>query len=498
LFKDLNLKPEVLKAIEEIGFDSPTEIQEKAIPIILETSQDFVGQAQTGTGKTASFVVPLLHKIDMSSSVVQALILAPTRELASQVENEIQKIGKYMGIKSTCIYGGTAYDKQIHELEKNKPQIVVGTPGRVIDMLKKGILVLDSAKFCILDEADEMLNMGFFDDVQLILNKFGQEKQLIMFSATMPGQILNIIKKSFTEPVVVKIENKTLSNEDIEQKYFVVRDKHFKEALARLVDIEPEIYAIVFCRTKLETKDVGDDLKRRGHLVEVLNGDMGQTERDHSMKRFKDGKVKILVCTDVAARGIDVNNLTHVFNYGLTRDIESYVHRIGRTGRAGMKGKAYTIVGPNHAHSIKEIEKHINKKIELSKLPSVEDLKSKMVQSEIEGTKYILNAIQEKGDSFRTEASYELFSKEFADVDKEELMKMFFVWKFNKEIRRYNNLSDIEDTADKKGTSVLASSRSTRGPGTGAGPRKGGAKKNGGPKRKNGAKNNSQGRFKRK
>lgn len=487
-FKDLNLKPEVLKVIEEMGFVNPTEIQEKAIPVILETSQDFVGQAQTGTGKTAAFVVPLLHKIDLTSSNVQALILAPTRELAHQVENEIQKLGKYIGVKSTCVYGGTAYEKQIHELRSNSPQIVVGTPGRVIDMIKKKILKLDSAKFCILDEADEMLNMGFFDDVQLILNHFEQEKQLIMFSATMPNQILNIIKKSFNEPVVVTIEKKTLSNEDIDQKYFVVRDKHFKEALARLVDIEPEIYAIIFCRTKLETKDVGDDLKRRGHLVEVLNGDMGQTERDHSMKRFKDGKVKILVCTDVAARGIDVNNLTHVFNYGLTRDIESYVHRIGRTGRAGMKGKAYTIVGPGHAHSIKEIEKHINKKIELSKLPSVEELKSKLVKSEIEGTKYILNAIQEKGDNFRTEASYDLFIKEFSDVDKEELMKMFFVWKFNKDMRRYNNLADIEDTADKKGTSVLATSRSTRGPG----PVKTGARKHSSHKKKNGGRFNKQ------
>lgn len=452
LFKDLNINSEILKVIEEIGYKEPTEIQEKAIPVLLDSDQDFVGQAQTGTGKTAAFVIPLLHKLVPNLPNVQALVLAPTRELAIQVEQEIQKFSKNLKIKSTSIFGGTAYEKQIQELRKNKPAIVVGTPGRVLDLIKKGILKVNEAQYCILDEADEMLNMGFFDDVQAILSETQTRKQLVMFSATMPSGILKIIKKSFSEPRIVKIENPTLSNEDIEQKYFVVRDKHFKEALSRLVDIEDDIYGIVFCRTKLETKDVGDDLKRRGYLVEVLNGDMGQTERDHAMKRFKDGKVKILVCTDVAARGIDVNNLTHVFNYGLTRDLESYVHRIGRTGRAGMKGKAFTIVGPTHAHSIKNIEKHINKKITLSKLPGVAELKAKMVQEEIAGAKFIQTAIEEKGDQFRTEDSFELFKKEFAHVDKDDLLKIFFVWKFNKKMRRYNNLSDIEDTTLSKKT----------------------------------------------
>jgi len=457
-FKSLSIGSDVLQVIEEMGFKNPTEIQVKAIPTLIKSNIDFVGQAQTGTGKTAAFVIPLLEKIDYSSPDVQAIVLAPTRELAYQVENEIKKLGKYTPVKSTCIYGGTGYEKQISVLRKERPHIVVGTPGRVIDLIQKKILKLDQAKVCVLDEADEMLNMGFFEDVQTVLEAFKSKTQLMMFSATMPKQILQLIKRSFSEPLVVKIEKKTLSNEDIEQKYFVVREKHFKEALARLIDNAPKMYGIVFCRTKLETKSVGDDLKARGHLVEVLNGDMGQVERDHAMNNFRKEKVKILVCTDVAARGIDVNNLTHVFNYGLSRDNESYVHRIGRTGRAGMKGKAYTIIGPNQAFAIRNIEKHINKKIEFSKLPSVEDLKRKVVECEIEGARDILSAIVKKGDEFKTELSYDLFEKEFQDMDKKDLMKMFFVWKFNKKMRRYNNLADIEQEPSKGGTGISARS----------------------------------------
>jgi ATP-dependent RNA helicase DeaD len=467
-FDQLNLKPELLKVLTEMNFTIPTDIQQQAIPVLTTSDKNFVGQAQTGTGKTAAFVIPLLEKIDPSKVSVQALILTPTRELAFQVESEIQKLGKYLNLKSTCIYGGTSYDKQILALKKDKPQIVVGTPGRVIDMIKKKILNLDRTRFCVLDEADEMLNMGFAEDVQTILDRFKSERQLMMFSATMPKTILKMIKKSFNDHHFVKVENKSLSNDDIEQKYFIVREKHFKEGLARLIDNAPKMYGIVFCRTKLETKSVGDDLKKRGHLVEVLNGDMGQTERDHAMKSFKDGKVKIMVCTDVAARGIDVQNLTHVFNYGLPRDNESYVHRIGRTGRAGMKGKAYTIVGPNSAFIIRSLEKHINKTIKLSKLPSVEDLKRKVVESEIEGAQYILEAIKNKGADFKTEASFELFESEFKHLNKEELLKLVFVWKFNKVMRRYNNLADIEDVAKKGSNSSRTRDPRSRKPRDGA------------------------------
>jgi len=465
-FKDLKIKPEISRVLAEMGFTEPTEIQASAIPVLLNSNKDFVGQAQTGTGKTAAFVIPLLERIDYSNHNVQALILTPTRELATQVENEVKKFGKYTDVKSTCVYGGTGYENQIKALRSDKPQIVVGTPGRVIDMIKKRILKLDHANFCILDEADEMLNMGFFEDVQIILDSFKEDRQLMMFSATMAPQILKLIQKSFNEPVVCKIKNSSLSNDDIEQKYFVVREKHFKEALSRLIEDAPEMYGIVFCRTKLETKTVADDLKKRGQMCEVLNGDMGQIERDHAMNCFKTKKVNLLVCTDVAARGIDVDHLTHVFNYGLPRDNESYVHRIGRTGRAGIKGKAYTILGPKSAFVIKQIEKHINKKIVQEALPTVEKLKRNLVQKEIENASQILSAIKLKGEDFKTESSFDLIVESFGDLSKDELMKLMFVWKFNKEMRHLNNLADIESdmsTKDEKEARIKKKSTRVRG-----------------------------------
>ncbi|WP_127716826.1 DEAD/DEAH box helicase [Halobacteriovorax sp. HLS] len=444
-FSNLKLIDALMKSINELGFSTPTEIQKKSIPILLKTTKDFVGQAQTGTGKTIAFAIPLLQKLDYTNTNVQALILTPTRELAQQVESEIVKLAKYLDLKSLCVYGGTPYEAQIRDMRKVKPQVVVGTPGRVIDLIKKGVLHLNKANFLILDEADEMLNMGFFEDVELIMTKFKQKRQLLMFSATMPKPIVKLINNSFNEPTVVKIETQSISNDDIEQKYFIVREKHFKEALSRLIDsASAKVYAIVFCRTKIETREVGDDLKKRGHDVEVLNGDMGQPERDLAMNNFKKKRATILVCTDVAARGIDINNLTHVFNYGLPRDNESYVHRIGRTGRAGMKGVAYTIVGPKATFDIENLERHIKKRISLEKLPSVEVLKENLVLSEIEAAEQILSAIQSKGDEFKTEDSYKFFEEKFKDLDHDQFMKLMFVWKFNKEIRRYNNLSDIE------------------------------------------------------
>lgn len=451
-FESLKLSSPVLKVLEEMGFTNPTEIQAKAIPVLLDTKKDFVGQAQTGTGKTAAFVIPLLERIDFQNRNVQALVLAPTRELAFQVESEIKKLGKHTKVKSTCVYGGTGYEPQIRALKKDRPHIVVGTPGRIIDMINKGILKLDDAKFAVLDEADEMLNMGFLEDVQVILESFQSERQLMMFSATMPQAIIKLIKKTFNEHEIVKIEKKTLSNEDIEQKYFIVREKHFREALSRLIDDAEDMYGLVFCKTKIETREVADDLKKRGHSVEVLNGDMGQNERDHAMNNFKNKKSTIMVCTDVAARGIDINNLTHVFNLGIPRDNESYVHRIGRTGRAGMKGKAYSIIGPKAVYSIKHLERHIMKKIEPGKLPSVESLKFNIVEKEIENAQFIMDAIAKKGDDFKTEESYKLFAEKFGDLSNEDLLKLMFVWKFNKEMRHLNNLEDIETVAVSSGS----------------------------------------------
>lgn len=449
-FESLDISSEIKRSLKEMGFTTPTEIQAEAIPLLLNIKEDFVGQAQTGTGKTASFVIPLLEKIDLTKDFVQAIILTPTRELAFQIESEIKLIGKYLNLKTACVYGGVEIERQMEILKHDKPQIVVGTPGRTLDLLKRRSLKLDHAKFCVLDEADEMLTMGFIEDVSSILNKFQLKKQIIMFSATMPSSIKKLIEKDFNRPKIIRVEKVTLSNENIEQKYFAVREKHFKEALSRLIDNEPRMYGIVFCRTKIETREVCDDLIKRGKSAEVLNGDMGQAERDHAMKKFKAKKTNLLVCTDVAARGIDVNNLTHVINYGLPRDNESYVHRIGRTARAGEKGKAFTIVGTKSAFAIKNIEQHINQKIEKCELPSVDDLKMNLVQKEIVSANDILSAIQLKGDGFLIDKSFSLLEEEFKNIDKKDLLKLMFVWKFNKEFRHYNNLADIETASITK------------------------------------------------
>ena len=468
-FEDLGIHPKVLRAIEEMGFVHPTEIQERAIPALLETELDFIGQAQTGTGKTAAFAIPLLSKIDLKSSNVQALILTPTRELANQVEAEIQKLAKYISVKTTCVYGGTSYEKQLRALKKDKPHIVVGTPGRVMDLMNKGALKLKNADTLILDEADEMLNMGFFDDVQTILEVFPGQRQLVMFSATMPRPILNLIDKSFNEYELVKVKKKTLSNENIDQKYFLVKGKYFSESLSRLVDAHPEMYGIIFCKTKVETKQVGETLRNRGHRVEILNGDMKQGERDWAMRNFKEKKATLMVCTDVAARGIDVNNLTHVINYGLPQDNESYVHRIGRTGRAGLQGEAYTIISPSGMNGIRRLEKHTKQKIERAKLPSVIELKQKAVEKELESAKGIYEAITDKGDDFDVDPTFEVFAGQFEGLSKEQLMKLMFTWKFNKTLRNYANLGDIEVNGSEKSS--------------GGGNRRSGGSRSGGPSR---------------
>jgi len=450
-FESLDLSPNIFRAIQDLGFESPTQIQAQSIPLLRETEGDFIGQAQTGTGKTAAFLIPLLEKIDPSSKTVQSLILAPTRELANQIEVEIQKLGKYTKIKSTTVYGGSSYERQIKSLRQDRPQIVVGTPGRVLDLIKKKFLKLDEAKFFVLDEADEMLNMGFLDDVKTILEEFNEQRQLIMFSATMPRAILDLIKKSFRNYEMVKVKKEYLK-ENIDQKYFIVRNKHLTEALARLIDVEDDVYAIVFCKTKIETKEVGADLRTRGHKVEVLNGDMGQSERDYALRKFKEKKCNIIVCTDVAARGIDVQDVTHVFNYGLPQSNDSYVHRIGRTARAGRSGKAYTLVTPRTVFAIRKIERDTQQVITAAKLPKVAELKKQIVRRELETLMPMLNVLREKGSDFKTDESFNLFKEQFGDLERDEILKLMFTWKLNKTIRHYNNLEEIEGSAESGGS----------------------------------------------
>ena len=440
----MNLPETILRALTDKGYTTPTEIQEKAIPLLLENDTDFVGQAQTGTGKTAAFSLPLLAKIDTKNNNVQAIVLSPTRELANQICDEMKSFCKYDRIKTLTVYGGVPLDGQIRTLKRGGPQVVVGTPGRVLDLIKRGVLKLENAKLAVLDEADEMLDMGFIDDVKTILSELGENKNTWMYSATMPPVILKLIKTYLSEPEVITVEKKTLSNENIDQKYFLIKRGFMGEAVCRILDSLDDYYGIVFCRTKIDAKKLADEFNFRGFPSDSLHGDMSQMQRDLTMKAFKRKKVKLLVCTDVAARGIDVDNLTHVINYGLPQDLESYVHRIGRTGRAGNKGSALSIIDNSERFRIRMLERLTKAKIEQGTLPTVEDVKSVLVKKEVAKLSKVSEALTEGAT---LDSSYAVFAESMNDLDKDAIMKMMFNYVFKDNMDRYNRQSSIEQGA---------------------------------------------------
>ena len=497
-FEDLNLSKELLRAIEDEGFKSPSEIQEKAIPILKKGNVDFVGQAQTGTGKTAAFVLPLLSQLNFKSNEVQALVLAPTRELANQVHEEIKKFGKYLDVRTLTVYGGTSYDKQINGLRKGRPQIVVGTTGRIMDLMKRGVLRLNNTKQLILDEADEMLNMGFLEDVQEIMRSLPVDKNIWMFSATMPRPIINLVNKEFTDPQILKIEKKTLSNEDIDQRYFLIRPKYQMEALCRLLDFETDMYGIVFCKTKREVGEIGSELMSRGYKVDVLHGDLNQAQRDAAMKKFKSGYLSLLICTDVAARGIDVNNLTHVINFGFPQDMESYVHRIGRTGRAGTKGKAYTLIDPYQKGKLRYLERFVKTTLKPAKLPSVPQLKVALVNKELARMANLVDSVVEKGDEFKVDETYDVFKESFQGMNKDQILKILFSQKFRKDLRRYQDLGELDakDTGDR-GPKTFSGKGRSRDRNRKRGPRSGARDARGGKRRGDSRKGEGSGRPER-
>lgn len=379
-FQDLGLEESLVRALVDRGYVQPTEIQAAAIPLLIEKDTDFVGQAQTGTGKTAAFALPMLHKIDSRARGVQALVLAPTRELANQIQDEIAKFAIHKKIRTFCVYGGTSLGKQIGDFKRADPQILIGTPGRVLDLIRRGVLKLNKCSLAGLDEADEMLDMGFLDDVKDILDCMEENHRTWMFSATMPNEIRALIDDYLDNPETISIKKKTLSNENIEQQYFLVRPGDMTEALVRLLETMDKYYAIVFCRTKIDTKTVADALNARGFAADCLNGDMSQEQRDSTMARFKRKNVDLLICTDVAARGIDVDDLTHVINFGLPLDNESYVHRIGRTGRAGSKGIALSLVAPQDERKLRTIERLTKARVEKKMLPTATETKEALVR----------------------------------------------------------------------------------------------------------------------
>jgi ATP-dependent RNA helicase DeaD len=385
-FRALGLSEATLSALEKKGFITPSPIQKQTIPLLLNGTNDIIGQAQTGTGKTAAFGLPILEKFDPNIRNVQALILTPTRELALQVTEEIKSYKGDRKIWITTVYGGAAISSQMRELEKGT-HIVVGTPGRVIDLIERKKLILSEVKYVVLDEADEMLNMGFLDDVELILNHCNKERRMLLFSATMPDRILSLARRYMGKYDLVAVKNKELTMESISQSYYEVPSRDRFDALCRILDVEEDFYGIIFCNTKAEVIEICNHLNDKGYYSDALHGDIAQNLREKVVRQFKSNKYGVLVATDVAARGIDIQDLTHVINYGLPQDPESYVHRIGRTGRAGKTGKAICIIDRNEHRKLLFIQKITRAIMKKLKLPDAQDMvriKKQRVKDQIE------------------------------------------------------------------------------------------------------------------
>lgn len=415
-FKDLNLPSELLQAIEKVGYETPSPIQAESIPLLLD-GHDLLGQAQTGTGKTAAFALPMLANIDVEANYPQLLVLAPTRELAIQVAEAFQVYASFSKkIRVLPIYGGQSYDNQIRQLKRGV-QVIVGTPGRVIDHIQRKTLKLDQLKFLVLDEADEMLRMGFIDDVELILSHAPKERQTALFSATMPPQIKKISQRYLNNPKHVKIESKVSTAPSIRQRYCQVAGHHKLEALTRILEVEQFDGVIVFVRTKTATLELADKLSARGYDVEALNGDIPQKSRERTVERLKSGNIDILIATDVVARGLDVERVSHVINFDIPYDTESYVHRIGRTGRAGRSGDAILFISHREKRLLFQIEKATNQKIDQMAIPSISDINESRLgrfkTSVIEAT---------KDDSIQSLIPIIAAIKAEAEVDAEVLM----------------------------------------------------------------------------
>jgi ATP-dependent RNA helicase DeaD len=368
-FHDMGLSDSVIKSVLNMGFEEATPIQEQTIPAAMRGA-DLIGQAQTGTGKTAAFGIPLIEKISLEFEFVQGIILAPTRELAVQVAEELNKIGQGKGVHALPIYGGQDINRQIKSL-KRRPQIIVATPGRLMDHMRRKTIRLQQIRMVILDEADEMLNMGFVEDIETILKEIPEERQTLLFSATMPQQIQNLAQRFMKNPEIIRVKSKEVTVINIEQSYIEVMDKQKFDVLCRILDLQSPELAIVFGRTKRRVDEISEALNKRGYSAEGIHGDLTQNKRDSVLRQFREGTIEILVATDVAARGLDISGVTHVFNFDIPQDPESYVHRVGRTGRAGKKGEAITFVTPREIGLLRNIEFVTKRKMVRKPIPSL-------------------------------------------------------------------------------------------------------------------------------
>ncbi|BDS12640.1 DEAD/DEAH box helicase [Aureispira anguillae] len=438
-FEELGLNPNVLKALGDLGFEQPTKVQEQAIPFVLGSDRDLVALAQTGTGKTAAFSLPIIHKLDKNEKAIQALVLCPTRELCIQISKDIASYTKYeKGIQTVSVYGGAPIDGQIRLLRKGC-HIVVGTPGRVRDLIERRKLDIREIKFLVLDEADEMLTMGFKDELDAILASAPEEKQGLLFSATMPREIDAIAANYMRDPEKIEVSSRNSANLDVKHVYCVARSSDRYRALKRIADISPEMYGIVFCRTRAETKEVADWLMADGYSADALHGDLSQAQRDYVMGRFRKKSIQLLVATDVAARGIDVNNLTHVLHYKIPDQLENYIHRSGRTGRAGNKGTSIALLTSKETHKVRLLEKKIGQKFERRLIPTGEQVCEKRLFS-------LINKIATTEVDEGIEKYLPTVYEQLEALSKEEILQKFVSLEFQRFLNYYKNAGDLNVT----------------------------------------------------
>lgn len=436
LFTESNLSPNLLKAIGELGYEKPTEIQKQAIPFILEDERDLIALAATGTGKTAAFSLPVLEQIDESSRTIQFLVLCPTRELCLQITKDIQSYTQYMrDLKTVAVYGGSSISDQIRAI-KNKPQIIVGTPGRVIDLINRKSLDFSEIQYLVLDEADEMLSMGFKDDLETILRETPNEKRTMLFSATMNREVERISKNYLNNAHKITIEAKDAVKKNIAYEFYVVNYRRKKEALKRLIDANPNQYSIIFCRTRMETQDIADFLMQNGYAADALHGDLSQAQRDTVMKKFRLKNIDILVATDVAARGLDVDSLTHVIHFSLPDDPEVFVHRSGRTGRAGKAGISISLIKPEESRKLKQIKSSTKIEIHEKKIPTGEEI----IKAQVGGVFEKLFTEHEDIFSFDDNLIPDL-----SDFSKEELVHKLLQFQLKDLATYYDGKRDLED-----------------------------------------------------
>lgn len=438
-FKQLGISDNLLKAINDLGFDTPTEIQLQAIPKLIKGNKDFIGLAQTGTGKTAAFGLPLLQRIDPAMKATQALILAPTRELGQQIAEQLDIYSKYQEKLSVlAVYGGASIVNQMKALKKTQ-HVIIATPGRLLDLIKRRVVKLESIRFLVLDEADEMLNMGFKEDLDLILSFTPQDKSTWLFSATMPKEIKKIVKKYMEDPIEISVNSQHEVNSDIEHQYALVKSSDRTEALTRILDITPDMRGIVFCRTKHETQDLAEKILKLNYKVDALHGDLTQAQRDRVMRRFKKHELQVLIATDVAARGIDVNDLTHVIHHSLPDDNSYYTHRSGRTARAGKKGISLAFVSGREKHRIGRLEKQLGIVFDRTFIPNTGEI------AEIRIEEWCLNILTKETAGKVTKKLKKTANDIFAPLTKEDLIERLLVTELEK-LKSSDSSRDINDT----------------------------------------------------